>query len=375
MFVGGEFYYDQFWHTGKPSLSSDGMVFFNGGKACLTVICTYLLEHGIRRILLPSYLCPSIVNTVEMCGMQYEFFRINRDLTIDNTDLAQKVASQQAVYCINYFGFNQPPAVRDLLRDLQHKGVFVIEDNAQAGFTSHPIGDFIFNSMRKLVPYDGGYLITNFDLKPTLDKIRDQPNHRLPVIQEYRKKLYAYLIEGIGNYDDLVRLFTLSEQFYTEDHVIFGNAQEKIQIEHLDWEGIKQVRRDNYQYLLDLIRNIPGITPIYPVLQDGVMPMGIPVYITGVSRNSVNEWLGEAGIGLVIHWDNLADDTRANHNPLAVEMANSMLTLTIDQRTTRGQLDYLAGELKKAVLAGKSGGAICETAEKKRLLTAPSAEE
>ncbi len=91
MFVGGEFYYDSAWLRGEPTLSTEKMTFLNGGKACLIVISEYLLDHGIKKILLPSYLCPTIVNTLERCGLACEYYQVNPDFSIDLDDLAQKV--------------------------------------------------------------------------------------------------------------------------------------------------------------------------------------------------------------------------------------------------------------------------------------------
>ncbi len=105
MFVGGEFYYDQQWITNEPTISTDGMYFFNGGTACLIVICDYLIDHGIKKIILPSYLCPSIVKTIERCGMECSYYQVNRDLSINLDDLSGKLTTGQAVYLINYFGF------------------------------------------------------------------------------------------------------------------------------------------------------------------------------------------------------------------------------------------------------------------------------
>ena len=355
MFVGGEFYFDRLWITDRRAFSTDGMYFLNGGTACLIVIGEYLIDHGIRKMLLPSYLCPSIVATLERSGMECDYYQVNRDLSLDVEDLSGKLTRGQAVYFINYFGFLHPPIVQDFMCDLRQKGVIVVEDNAQAGFLTSSTGDFIFNSMRKLVPYDGGYLITHYNMQPYMQKYENRANNRLPLIREYRQKLYSYLVDGDGSYDELVKLFTQSEQLYSEDLVILGDQHEKEQIEYLDWEGIKQARRQNYLYMLVMIKNIPEITPIFPSLQEGMMPLGLPVYFSGVSRNQVNEELGKAEIGLCIHWDDLLNNPRTNRNATAVDMANSMLTLTIDQRTNRDQMDYLAWKLSERIAVVKSG--------------------
>ncbi len=341
MFVGGEFYYDTFWLLDRPTLSTENMIFLNGGKACLIVISDYLLDHGVKKILLPSYLCPTIVTTLEHCGLVCEYYQVNPDFSIDLDDLSQKAGSHQAVYFINYFGFFHPPAVQGFLADLREKGVLVVEDNAQAGSTDHATGDFVFTSIRKLVPYDGGYLITPLDVMPYVKKFAGLPNRRLPVIREYRKSLAAYLFQGTGDHDELVRLYELAEKYNETDFTVEGDPQEREQIERLDWVGIKQARRENYAYLLSLISGIPELASIFPVLQEDVMPLGLPVYVSGFSRDRLFDQLGNAGIGLTIHWDGLLRDPRLNRNRVAVDMAGRILTLVIDQRLSHKQLDYM----------------------------------
>jgi hypothetical protein len=101
------------------------------------------------------------------------------------------------------------------------------------------------------------------------------------------------------------------------------------------------------------IKDIPEISPIFPTLLDGVMPMGYPVYFSGVSRDGVNNELGNSEIGLSIHWDDLLTDQRTNRNTIAVEMANNMLTLSIDQRVTNIQMDYLVRTLRDSIASVK----------------------
>jgi dTDP-4-amino-4,6-dideoxygalactose transaminase len=341
MFVGGEFYYDSYWLRDKPTLSTETMAFLNGGKACLTVISDYLLDQGIKKILLPSYLCPTIVTTLERRGLTCNYYQITRDFSIDLDDLARQVIDYRAVYFINYFGFIQPLAVRNLLASFQQKGVIVVEDNAQAGFTNHNTGDFIFNSIRKLAAYDGGYLITPFDVMPYVDKYQGLVNRRLPVIRDYRKRLAAYLYQNTGNHNELVQMYELAENFYESDLVVEGDLQERQQIERLDWKGIKQIRRENYIYLLSLISEISELSPLFPALQEDNLPLGLPVYVSDVPRDWLFDILGNAGIGLTIHWDELLRDPRLNGNHVAVDMASKILTLVIDQRTSHNQMDYL----------------------------------
>jgi hypothetical protein len=354
MFVGGEFYTDNRWLSPSPTLSTPrGTVFLNGGKACLIVIADFLLDHGIDKILLPSYLCPSIVTTLERSGLRCDDYRVNPDLSIDLDDLAQKMDGCQVVYFINYFGFFHAPATLDFFKALRQKGMLVVEDNAQAGFPARMDGDFVFNSIRKLIGYDGGYLIAQQDVAPYLKKYAGRPNRRLPVIREYRSRLYRYLFRGRGSHTELEALFSQAEQYYETDLVVHGDLHEREQIERLDWKGIQQTRRENYQYLLGLISSIDEIKPIFPALQPDNMPLGLPVYFSGVSRDRVYDELGQAGIGLTIHWEDILTHPHTSQNRLAVDMASRMLTLAIDQRTSHKQIDYLVKELVKGIAAAR----------------------
>jgi len=222
----------------------------------------------------------------------------------------------------------------------------VVEDNAQAGFSQTTMGDFVFNSMRKLCAYDGGYLSTSLNVEPYIDKRKGQPNRRLPLILEYRSRLPDYLFQGKGDRDELNDLYESAEQYYESDPVVEGDADERWQIEHLAWVGIKRVRHENYRYLLSLISDITELTPLLPDLPASVMPCGLPVYVSGVPRDWLFDELGNAGIGLTIHWDAILRDPRLNKNPVAVEMASKMMTLVIDQRVTHKQMDYLALTLR-----------------------------
>ena len=349
MFVGGEFYYDPAWRVDNPVIATGDMTFLNGGKACLLVISDYLRDQGIDRILLPTYLCPTIVNTLEKNGLACSYYQVKPDLSIDLDNLARKAAAHRAVYFINYFGFTHSQEELALLRGVQQRGLLVVEDNAQAGFSQTTMGDFVFNSMRKLCAYDGGYLKTALEVDPYIEKRKVQPNRRLPLIREYRSRLPDYLFQGKGDRDVLNSLYESAELYYESDPVVEGDADERWQIEHLDWVRIKRVRRENYLYLLSITSDIPELTPLFPDLPEGVMPCGLPVYVSGVPRDWLFDELGNAGIGLTIHWDALLRDPRLNGNPVAVDMAAKMMTLIIDQRVTHKQLEYLALTLRDCI--------------------------
>ena len=360
IFAGGEFYSDErytmekrmpFPYQGKWSC------FLNGGQACLRVIGNYFISKEIDRILLPAYLCPTIPLTLSHTGIKCDYYRINEDFSIDINDLARLEATKAktAVYFINYFGFTQPKPVTDYLCELRGNGIFLVEDNAQACYTRSPIGDFVFNSLRKFAPYDGAYLNATFSLQPLIDRYRGLVNHRLPVIRQYRQGLTRYLFQGMGQAEELDRLFSAAEDFYLSDGVVLGDEVEQAAIERLDWLAIHQIRRENYSYLLKQIQDIPGIVPVFADLQADNMPLGLPIYLPDLPRDLLNSILGDAQIGLTIHWENMHAHPTTPAQKLANEMSGRILTLPIDQYTSHFQMDYLVDQLTQAVGLVKRG--------------------
>lgn len=351
MFVGGEFYADDTWLRDAPTLSIDGALFLSGGQACLKVIGSALLAQGVQSVLLPDYLCPSIVTVLEGVGLTCDFYRVDPALAIDRVDVESRLDTGVAFYFIHYFGFPPDGASLDWIRSLQRAGTLVVEDQAQAAFRPPACGDFAFNSLRKFGPFDGGYLTTRFDLQPVLRSLGDHESPRMALIRAYRSQLAAYLRDGEGDFDRLVDLFARAERAYELDGALRGDEQERRLIECQDWVGIREKRRENYAYLLSLLPMVPAVQPIFSELPADVMPMGMPVTLTGVDRDTVNEALGKARIGLSIHWDELAHHPRTRENHAALALVGRMLTLPVDQRTSHKQLDYLVVNLARAVAA------------------------
>lgn len=357
LFVGGEFYDDPSWRLDQPALSFAGARFLSGGRASLKVIADYLLAQGIGRALLPAYLCPSILDVLEQRGLAWGFYRVNEDLSIDLDDLAGQAEDYHALYFINYFGFPHSPRTLSALRDIQKNGVLLVEDNAQAGFPARRIGDFTFNSLRKLAPFDGSYLFTQRDIQPFIRDPELRVDRRLALIRAYRRELRAYLLEGRGSYRRLTALYARAENAYDHDFLVSGDPREREQIERQDWPAMRRARRENYRCLMKKIAGLPELIPIYPNLSEDASPLGLPVYVNGLARDALCDYLGQQGIGLFTHWAEIEGDARLAERPASVSMARRILTLACDQRVSRRQIDYLVHHLKAGIACLKNASA------------------
>lgn len=340
-YIGGEFWYDSNIICRERQLDGNNAYFLSGGQASIQIICDYLNEHDIKSVLLPAYLCPTILDCFENNKIKWTFYKIKENFRIDLEDLRSKCINKKAIFFINYFGFSLTSKEKNIFIEMRNSGRVLIEDNVQCLFNKNPIGNFIFNSFRKFVAYDGCFLYSDYNLEKYLEKYKSRENSRLLIIRRARSMKKEFILSNKGSERYYLESFNQAEQeYYKGNQPISGDLDEKFSIEHLDWNSIIRKRRENYCYLVNKIKNIRDITILFPLLEEDQVPLGLPVYIKKEKRNKLKNDLKKNNIFLPIHWS-LSTDKRFESNDREVIMSENILTLVIDQRYSFVDLDYL----------------------------------
>ena len=340
-FVGGEFWSDPGHRSDSAIIPSQGMSYLNGGEAAIRLICDYLNTHAVRQILVPSYLCSTIADALERYGSAYTFYNIQDNFRIDLEHLQRMAPGFKALYIINYFGYGFTSEEVRVFEQLKSQGMMVIEDDAQGGFNRGSVANVRFNSLRKMVPYDGSYFYSDRDMSENLVKFIGLPNHRLAVIREYRQTFARLLAEGAEDFDVLNPLFDQSEHHYYADLTVLGDPDEQRAAANLDWAAIEATRKANHQRLYDQLVDLPGIEIIFPKVSADGPPLGFPIYVNHGKRDALLDYLRERQIYPIVHWDVL-NDFRINKNPQTVAMSGKIITLLLDQRFGLEDMDYEA---------------------------------
>jgi hypothetical protein len=340
-FIGGEFWYDPRYETNAVNIPARGMTYLNGGEAALRLICDYLISHGVREILIPSYVCSTLVDAFERYGLPYTFYSIQDHFRIDLDNLLKIAPGFKALYVINYFGYGYTTEEAAVLNQLKAQGMMLIEDDAQAGFNRVSAANVRFNSLRKIVPYDGSLFYSDCDMSRNLAKFVGLPNHRLPVIRQYRQTFARLIADGADDFDVLNPLFEQSERHYYADLTVLGDPDERAAVERLDWAAIEAARKANHQRLCARLVDIPEIEIIFPKVWPHGPPLGFPIYVKNGQRDALLNYLRERHVYPPVHWDVL-DDSRINKIPQTVAMSTKIITLILDQRFSLEDMDYEA---------------------------------
>lgn len=260
-----------------------------------------------------------------------------RTFNIDPSDVAEKITSKtKALIPVHLFG---QPAKMDALKEIaEDKGIFLVEDAAQAhgaeykGQKAGSIGDmgcFSFYATKNMTTGEGGMITTN-DQK-LARKARLLRNHGQS--QKY-------------HHDTLGYNYRMTE---------FCAAIGSVQLEKL--EGFNAKRRENAKLLTNGICKFHGLT--LPYVEKDVKHV-FHQYVVRVEgnyprdRDELANYLNEKGVGVAVHYPipiyrqplYLELDYGETAYPMTQEACRRVLSLPVHPLVDRKDIQYVLNVLK-----------------------------
>lgn len=336
--IGGEFQIavTDILNAENRHLESPDVYVYSSGRAALYQILKYLKqEKVVTSVLLPDYLCSSILAPVQKLELEYFFYPIDEKFELEEKCFAELYKRDVAVLLINYFGLQDLSSQIKAIRSIDESAI-IIEDDVQAYYEfKKPLGDvdFKFTSLRKTfaVP-DGGLVKT----KHNLPKAKN-PN----MFGQY--KAAAALLKSMreGNFNDNIYL----EMFEKGEMIIDNELEcgmsliaEKL-YSYIDEERVKVRRLNNATYILGQLKEL-GIEPLLP-LTDNHVPLFVPVVMK--NRDTVRKAMFKHEIFCPVHWP--LDGMPVHRGEM---MSQAELSLIIDQRYGRKEMDEIITVLNKS---------------------------
>jgi dTDP-4-amino-4,6-dideoxygalactose transaminase len=283
------------------------------------------------RVLLPSYLCLSVLLPFQKLGLRYDFYQIDSSLEIDLHSLEKKLDNDiRLILFINYFGFPHSAEVLQFLNNL--RGPIILEDCVHSFFSSFEnIGDYLMNSFRKFLPFDGSVIVAS---RPIDKKVRGTYlKYRLLKVGGQLLR-YAYFVLGMDTKKLFLKLLTLSEKRYYEYASVSFPIFSKMMIQKMDIPKMIRQRRTGYQRLLSRFKEIA----IFKQLPDNVVPLGFPVQIE--QRDAVRKELIKKNIFCPIHWV-LPEGFRSQGYSRSNAISSRIITIPLSQEITEDHLFIL----------------------------------
>ena len=311
---------------------------FSSGRAALYQILKYLRENNsISKVLLPDYLCSSILVPIKKLGLDYAFYPIDEQLVLNPKEFSELYTQGAAVLLINYFGLMDLKDQINTIRSIDDHAI-IIEDDVQAYYEFlKPLNgvDFKFTSLRKTfaVP-DGGLVKSKYHLPEV-----STPNS----FGQY--KAAAGLLKSMrdGNFNDKIYLDLFQKgESIIDDELELGMSSLADKLYYFANEAHVKVRRlNNAHFLIDQLEMV-GIKPFLPLI-DGHVPLFIPICIE--NREKVRNALFQQEIFCPVHWPQVDINLQRGK-----ELADKEISLIIDQRYGYNDMADIVSVIKANIL-------------------------
>lgn len=342
---------------GAKLTEEEGRVFAADGRSALIAGLKVLGIGKGDRVLIPAYICKIIPSLFKSLGIDYLYYPVRRDLSIDIDALSILIESQgcKAVLLVHYFGFTDP-CFEEVVRLCSGKGLKIIEDCAHALYSKNngrDLGTYgeigIFSLYKVLGSPTGGMLIINSDFREPV-KLKE-----LPVIDKTIKQAMSFLYQVEKGIGFSIRPYLLTVGAIKRLAHRNKGSSVNVKAYNIDPLSLKiykkadraktmSKRRENFEYLLRKASE-SSLAPIYKDLPDGVSPLGFPVLLE--DRDRIHHLLYKKGFLLHALWDELPEDLSEEEFPESRYLRKRVLVLPVHQDIEHKHLDALLGIITK----------------------------
>lgn len=332
--IGGEFEIDLSIQQDAFKSATDTYYYASGRAALYQILKS--LKNRVNKIWFPDWLCHTMVEAAQKAGYEYEFYELSDKFvaTVDALD-AKGFKDGCLVLLINYFGLQDLTITAKAIKDTFPYAI-VIEDDVQAYYClaeeTNPYADYRFTSLRKTFPSpDGGLVYTKHPM-PIATQSNTFAKYKVEagVMKSHRGK------NGIKD-EDYLALFEKGSELIDDNYESVMSRDSEMLFAGTDRQRIKQKRQENAAYLLEELKYL-GIKPMIEVPKDKV-PLFVTVWLE--DRNTIRKRMFQNEVFCPVHW------------PLeglllkkGAEMAQHELSLIVDQRYSKKEMDLIISLLK-----------------------------
>ena len=244
-------------------------VWLSTGRASIAVALESIFQENQinRSVLLPPYTCHTVVEPFLRAGCQVEFYSIQPGLSVSGKELVKEAIECGAgiVLFHRYFGFDTITDCDQTVSSLRKHDIIVIEDRTQCLYSDFApsSADYIVGSIRKWFGTpDGGFCVSREKMLP------NKPTESDKVLEEAKLKAasmkYDYLFHGQGKKKDFLQAFRSAEDILNEENIFYRASDTALQMQaFLDIATLSKKRQENFRTVLNLLKSIPSICPIF----------------------------------------------------------------------------------------------------------------
>ncbi len=292
-------------------------------NSCKAAIYYTVMLAGVKRILIPYYICSSMIALIEKAGVKVERYFINQDfMPVD----VENLTDEDMLLIVNYFGMTHPDIV-SYIKEIPR----VIVDNSQAFFEPPVLRAGVYNvySCKKFIGVpDGGYLITakadNEEVKLETDFSSEHMDFCITSVE------YGTALSYASKKQNDVRIANNPRKMSVMTQKILQNA---------DYERIKQSRRSNFE----VIDKMLGQYNQFDLRSCHFIPYYYPLFLD----MPIQDRLVKKGVYSPVLWNELFDNRY--HGSIEQKYASNIAFLPLDQRYNEDDMMDMCERVKECL--------------------------
>lgn len=286
-----------------------------------TALLWLLKSRRCRKILLPYFLCGSVVHTCQENQIETEFYHLNEKLEV--LYLKEQLPEGEYLYLVNYYGQLSDSRISE------YKKIYgnIIVDHTHAFFQKPLKGIDTLYSCRKFWGVsDGAYLSTDASLteNKTVDYSAERMKHILGRYEHNAGTYYKDMLENAAKYDgmELRQMSKLTQNL----------------LKAVDYDRAKKKREENYRILGELL---PSESIFNQTVPEG--PFAYPYFHADGMK--LRRYLAEKKIFVPTYWKNIIENSETKS--LEYTWAANILPLPCDQRYSVEDMKYMASVVRE----------------------------
>jgi len=340
--IGGEFEIDPVSLKNQMKWDDSNGLYYGSGRVALYYILENIRQQSSRidTILLPDYLCESIIETVNLKGYKIKYYELTDQLTIKREQFSKLYSGKEAVLLINYFGLVNTEEQAEYIRTLDPCSCIIL-DNVQAFYEmgNQTKANYSFTSFRKWFPTPDGALVKTKEPGISLPKGENK-------FAEY--KIAASILKNCRNenvnLDDIyLDIFNKGEQLISTNMDAQMSDASKLIFSNLDFDSTAIRRIENAKFIINELKEL-GINPLLN-LEENRVPLFIPIKLH--ARDLIRIKLAKKGIFCPVHWPVMIPDQLLKGK----EMFEKELSIVIDQRYNIQDMSQIIIIIKQCLVA------------------------
>lgn len=307
--VGSEYEWPLNAHWLRPGARSTGvfpepnLLRGSGHEAILTALRSASADRPIHRLLVPSYYCQTVIDTLRFDGIKVE--RYHGGPFDNQLDLnGKEIKEGDAVLVVNYFGLNHNFPGEEAV-----EGAVIIEDHTHdplSQWAQSSVAHFCIASLRKTMPIPDGGIVWSPKRYSLLGGSSCTNQHQEAV----GSKLASALMKSMylkGQLSDKTAFRTLAVN--AERILSFGKYSSGISefsrdiLPFMPVRQMREERKRNWQYLFEYLSNKEWVRVMAPESEHAVSCAAMVVFETESMRNDFCNYLIKYNVFPVVLWD------------------------------------------------------------------------